>query len=259
LDQSVVEYRILRKMKYISDQQGIFERYLEEHEGWKLHLEMTRSFILDCVKKYTPKSVFIMGSGWLLDVPLIELVPMCERIYLADIWHPPQVRAMVQKYPNCSLVYTDLTGGAVNQIYKLVKSFRKTGTSEPLQNISNSIPELPDKDSYMISLNILNQLDIILMDYIKRFIKYPDNEIRDFRKKIQENHLAFLKPGQSCLIVDQEEIVSNSKNQVVTTKKPVYVKLPEGKKKMEWKWTFDQGGAFNKGNKTEFKVIAIEL
>jgi hypothetical protein len=246
-------------MKYISDQQGIIERYLEEHEGWKLHLESTRSFIMDCIKKYSPKSVVIMGSGWLLDVPLKELIDMCERIYLADIWHPRQIRAMVQKYPNCSLVCTDLTGGAVKQVYDLVKSYRKTGIREPLQSISYDAPEFPDKDTYMISLNILNQLDIILMDYVKRFIQYPDDEIRDFRKKIQENHLALLKPGQSCLIVDQEEIVSDSKNQVVATKKPVYVKLPEGKKRMAWKWTFDQGGAFNKGNMTEFNVIAIEL
>lgn len=246
-------------MKYISDQQGIIERYLEEHEGWKLHLENTRSFIMDCVKKYTPESVIIMGSGWLLDVPLKELIPMCKRIYLADIWHPRQVRAMIQKYPNCSLVYTDLTGGAVKQVYDLVKSFRKTGNMESLRSISSSKPELPDKNSYMISLNILNQLDIILVDYIKRFIKYSDEEIREFRKQIQENHLAFLKPGQSCLIVDREEIVSDSKNQVVATKKPVYAELPEGKKRMEWKWSFDQGGAFNKGNKTEFNVIAIEM
>jgi hypothetical protein len=245
-------------MKYISDQQGIIERYIEEPEGWKQHLENTRSFINDCVKKYYPKSVVIMGSGWLLDVPLNELISICERIYLADIWHPRQVRSMVQKYPNCSLVYTDLTG-VVTQVYNLVKKFRKTGIREPLLSIPYDKPEFPDNDSYMISVNILNQLDIILMDYIKRFIKYPDNEIREFRKKIQENHLTLLKPGQSCLIVDQEEIVTDGKNQVVFNKKPVYVELPEGKKRMTWKWNFDQGGAFNKGNKTEFNVIAIEL
>lgn len=259
MNQSGIEYRILRRMKYISDQQGIFERYLEEHEGWKQHLEKTRAFILDCIRKYTPGTVVIMGSGWLLDVPLKEMIGICERIYLADIWHPRQIQAMVEKYTNCSLVYTDLTGGAVNQVYNLVKSYREKGIREPLSSIRYIKPDLPDSDSYMISLNILNQLDIILMDYVKRFIKYPDDEIRDFRKKIQENHLALLKPGRSCLIADREEIVSDSKNQVVAIKKPIYAELPDGKISMEWKWTFDQGGAFNKGNKTEFNVIAIEM
>jgi hypothetical protein len=259
LAQSDIEYRILRRMKYISDQQGIIEIYLEEHEGWKNHLERTRSFILDCVKKCTSHSVVIMGSGWLLDVPLKELVAIKEHLYLADIWHPRQVRAMIQKFPGCNLIYTDLTGGAVNQIYALVQSFRKSGIRESLGNISYDIPKLPDGDSYLISLNILNQLDIILVDYLKRFIKYPEDEISAFRRKIQENHLALLKPGHSCLIVDYEEIVLNHKNQVVTTKKPIYAKLPEGKSKLEWKWAFDMEGEYNKGNKTEFNVIAIEF
>jgi hypothetical protein len=259
LDKPAIPYRILRRMKYISDQQGIIERYLVEHEGWRNHLERTRSFILDCVRKSSSKSVIIMGSGWLLDVPLKELLDISEHLYLADIWHPRQVRAMVQKYPGCNLIYTDLTGGAVNQIYKLVQSFRKSAIREPLGNISYDMPELPDGDSYLISLNILNQLDIILMDYLKKFIKYPEDEIRDFRKRIQENHLALLKPGHSCLIVDNEEIVLDNKNQVITTRKPIYAKLPEGKSKMKWKWAFDMKGGYNTGNRTEFNVIAIEL
>jgi hypothetical protein len=246
-------------MKYVSDQEGIFERYLQEHEGWKDHLEKSRSFILECVRKHMPQSVIIMGSGWLLDVPLKELVAECEQLYLADIWHPRQVRAMVQKYSNCRLINTDLTGGAVNQIYTLVKSYRKTGKKESLDTVTFVRPDLPAGNIYLVSLNILNQLDIILVDYLKRFIKYSNDEISHFRKRIQENHLSLLKPGHSCLIADQEEIVKDYKNQVVFTKKPIYAQLPEGKKRLEWKWYFDRGGAFNKGNMTEFNVIAIEL
>jgi hypothetical protein len=251
--------RILRRMKFISDQQGIMERYIEEHEGWKLHLENTRSFIIECVKKKSPHSIVIMGSGWLLDVPLKELIDQCEHIYLADIWHPRQVCSMVEKYPNCNLVYTDLTGGAVKEVYNLVKSFRKTGIRKPLNTLLINTPTFPDKDSYLISVNILNQLDIILMDYIKRFIEYPEDEIIEFRKTIQQNHLALLKTGYSCLIVDCEEIVSDSKNQELSRKKQVYAELPKGENRKEWKWIFDQGGAFNKGNKTEFNVIALEM
>jgi hypothetical protein len=259
LEKSAVRYRILRRMKYISDQEGIFERYLEEHEGWKNHIDSSRSFILECVKKYSPHSVVIMGSGWLLDVPLKELVSECGQLYLADIWHPRQVRAMVQDYPNCNLIYTDLTGGAVTQIYSLVKSFRKSGEKQSLKSISFRKPELPDGDIYLVSLNILNQLDIILMNWLKKFIKYPDDEVSYFRKKIQENHLQLLKPGHSCLICDQEEIVLDQKNQIVSTRKPIYTELPKARRKMEWKWNFDKGGAFNQSYKTEFNIIAIEL
>ena len=246
-------------MKYISDQEGIFERYLEEHEGWQNHIHNSRSFILDCVKRNNPQSVVIMGSGWLLDVPLKELMAECEQVYLADIWHPQQVRAKVKDSPNCSLIYTDLTGGAVTQIYSLVKSHRRTGVRESLRSISFAKPELPAGEIFMVSLNILNQLDIMIMNYLKRFIKYPDDEISYFRKKIQENHLELLKPGHSCLICDHEEIVLDQKHKVVSTKKPIYTELPKAKRKQEWKWYFDKGGAFSQSYKTEFNVIAIEL
>jgi hypothetical protein len=99
----------------------------------------------------------------------------------------------------------------------------------------------------------------MLMNYLKRFIKYPDDEISYFRKKIQENHLELLKPGHSCLICDHEEIVLDQKHKVVSTKKPIYTELPKAKIKQEWKWHFDKGGAFSQSYKTEFNVIAIEL
>jgi hypothetical protein len=256
---SAIKYRILRRMKYISDQEGIFERYLEEHEGWQEHIRNSREFIMECVRKNNAQSVVIMGSGWLLDVPLKELAAECKQVYLADIWHPNQVRATVRDYPNCNLIYTDLTGGAVTGIYSLVKTYRRTGRTVSLRSVSSGVPELPAGEDYMVSLNIINQLDIILMNYLKRFIKYPEEEVNYFRKKIQENHLKLLRPGHSCLICDKEEIVLDQKNQEVSTKIPIYADLPEAKKKKEWKWYFDRGGAFSQDYKTEFSIIAMEL
>jgi hypothetical protein len=256
---SAIKYRILRKMKYVSDQEGILEKYLEEHEGWQGHLHNCKEFIMECVRKHKPQSVVVMGSGWLLDVPLKELTAECEQVYLADIWHPRQVQTTARDYPNCRLIYTDLTGGAVNWIYLLVKSYRKTGEKESLKSFSFSKPELADREVYLVSLNILNQLDIILMNWLNKFIKYPDEEINYFRKKIQENHLELLKPGHSCLICDHKEIILDQKNQVVSTKKPLYTELPSAVRKKEWKWFFDRGGVFGQNLKTEFNIIALEL
>jgi hypothetical protein len=185
MGKSAIKYRILRSMKYVSDQEGILEKYLEEHEGWQEHLQNSREFIMECVRKHKPQSVVIMGSGWLLDVPLKELAAECKQVYLADIRHPRQVRATVRDYPNCSLICTDLTGGAVTRVYSLVKSYRRTGIKESLKAFSFGKPELPDGETFLISLNIINQLDIMLMNWLNKFIKYPDEEINYFRKKIQ--------------------------------------------------------------------------
>jgi hypothetical protein len=259
MGKSAIKYGILRRMKYISDQEGILEKYLEEHEGWKEHLQNSKEFIMECVIKHKPQSVVVMGSGWLLDVPFKELAAECKRVYLADIWHPRQIRMMVRDYPNCSLIYTDLTGGAVSWIYSMVKSYRKTGKKDSLKSFSFSKPELPDDETYLVSLNIINQLDIMLINWLNKFIKFPDEEINFFRKKIQENHLELLKPGHSCLICDQKEITLDRKNQVVSTKKPVYADLPKAIRKKEWKWYFDRGGVFGQSYKIEFNIIALEL
>ena len=98
-----------------------------------------------------------------------------------------------------------------------------------------------------------------MVDYIKRFIKFPDNEISEFRKKIQENHLSLLKPGSSCLIADKEELVYNNKNQLTARRKTIFSKLPPGIKHQSWKWIFDTGGAYNKNQRTEFSIVAIEI
>ncbi len=246
-------------MKYISDQQGIMERYIQEHDGWVVHLQKTRSFILNCVRKYAPQSVLILGSGWLLDVPLDELCSICKQIYLADIWHPVQVEKKIKKYGNCSLINLDLTGGGIGSTYAFVEEYKKSGRRESLHQIDINPTLIPEKVNYMISLNLLNQLDILLVDYIKKYIEYPESEINDFRKKIQENHLALLEPGRSCLITDEEELVFNSKNQLIKRKKLIYTTLPAGIKRQSWKWIFDTTGAYNTGNRTEFSVVAIDI
>lgn len=257
--QTPIKHNFLKEMKYISDQQGIMERYLQEHDGWAPHLQKTRSFILNCVRKYAPQSVLIMGSGWLLDVPLDELAGMCERIYLADICHPVQVENRIKKYEKCSLITDDLTGGGIRNTYTFIEGFIKTGKRESLHKIELDVPIIPEKVNYVISLNLLNQLDILLVDHIKKYIEYPESEINDFRKRIQEYHLSLLEPGKSCLVTDEEELVLNNKNQLVKRKRLIYTTLPAGMKRQQWKWIFDTTGAYNKGHRTEFSVVAIDI
>jgi len=176
--------KILKEMKYISDQQGIMNRYFAESKGWDKHLHNARSFILENFRKHRPETIMILGSGWLLDVPLDELLTECKQVYLADIHHPPQVQHRVKKAKNAQLITTDISGGAIEQIYNLVQSYKKDRVQKSLNVVSLQHPDLPSVD-YYVSLNLLNQLDILLVDYIKRHIFYQEDEITGFRKLIQ--------------------------------------------------------------------------
>jgi hypothetical protein len=249
--------KVLREMKIISDQKGIIDRYISEAGGWDEHLARTREFILESVNAARPDSILICGSGWLLDVPLEELAEICPEIYLADIYHPQQIRNKIRKIPGCRLLQADLTGGAVMAAYAYIDDYRKTGTRNPVSSIPVSVPLLPVKPGYIISVNMLNQMDILLVDYLKRYIKPGEEELAAFRKSIQQNHLSHLATCPSCIITDAEEIIINSQGQETDRKNLLYTRLPEGSCKSSWIWKFDSSGSYNQGMTTHFLVKAV--
>ncbi len=251
--------RILREMKIISDQKGIMERYLSEAEGWKEHLTRSRNYILESVGRIKPGSVLVCGSGWLLDLPLEELSAACREVYLADIHHPVQIRRKTEQLPNCRLLKIDLTGGAIQGTYHYVKHYRKTGTRQPLTDIPVQVPVLPFDPELIISLNLLNQMDILLVDYIQGYITLEEKECADFRIRIQRSHLDFLKATRACLISDTEERIINRQDQETERKKLIYAGFPEGRRQESWIWRFDESGNYKRGMKTQMLVRAVEL
>lgn len=64
-------------MGYLNDQQGIMNRYLGESKQWEKHLPRCRKFITSTFEDpgggEKKESVAVLGSGWLLDVPLDHL------------------------------------------------------------------------------------------------------------------------------------------------------------------------------------------
>ncbi|MEZ5000312.1 MAG: hypothetical protein R2727_06585 [Bacteroidales bacterium] len=66
--------RVLRKMGYIKDQQGIIRRYLREMGGWDTHLHHTRNYILESVKRREPAKVTILAAGGCSTFPLRRLL-----------------------------------------------------------------------------------------------------------------------------------------------------------------------------------------
>ena len=155
------------------------------------------------------------------------------------------------------LISTDLSGGAVKQVYEMVKKYKSDKITKPLDDIILHIPDLPEAD-YYVSLNLMNQLDIMLVDYIKRYISYENVEIAGFRKRIQQHHLSFLPPGASCLVTDVKEIIINRKKEVHQVKDLIYIEMPRGKSTNSWVWKFDRK-EYNPGFDTNMEVIAIEL
>lgn len=83
---------IIRRMGYPRDQDGIMNRYMHERSNWDKHLERTKKFINDAFRDTNIGTIAVLGSGWLLDIPLADMVDRYDHLYLVDINHPPQIR-----------------------------------------------------------------------------------------------------------------------------------------------------------------------
>jgi hypothetical protein len=248
--------RMLNKMGYYSYQSGLIYRHLNQENGWDSHLARCRDFIIRAMDIYKPEKITVLGSGWLLELPIAEMIERSVKVSLIDIVHPPDVIAQAGSLSNVELVEADITGGLIEEVWnKSGKSplIRKTIT---IDNIV--IPEYtPEGDQGMvISLNILTQLESLLIDFLKRHSKIGEEEFFDFRSKIQRRHIDFLKRNRSVLISDTEEIITD-KSGSISSVQTLATELPEGLVRDEWTWNFDQTGADFYSRRSVFKVIAL--
>lgn len=250
---------MVRRMGYISDQSGIYDRYARETENWNAHLESTKHYISDFIQNNFFQTATIFGSGWLLDLPVEFLSVRLKKILLCDVYHPPQIRQKLKKYDCFEMITTDITGGHMAVAYEAASLYRKSKKKTEIGNIEiNGFTPSEETDCY-ISLNILNQLDILIVDFLRKQNMYTTEELNALRKSIQQSHLNSLPKNRSCLITDYEELTYRSEDVPEILKSLLYTELPDGKNVRTWKWLFDSTGSYNKGRKTVFKVIAMEI
>jgi len=254
--------KIQRKFKYNADQKGIAIRYLREKENWQPHLVNSKKFILKSAKNKNKKTAIVLGSGWWLDVPTEELSQIFETVYLVDIIHPKEIIHKTRKFENIKLIEIDITGQTEN-IFEHIKNYKKTKSKINLLNLKPKttnfgLPENINPD-FVISVNLLNQLDILITSYLRKHNIYTEQEIIKFQQKIQQTHIDNLPKEKTCLITDYKELIYDNKNNLTKEKQLVFVPFPKGKFEQEWTWKFDLTGNYNQNSQTIFKVKAIDF
>jgi hypothetical protein len=243
----------LQKMGFISDQSGIMRRYIREKQNWDVHIDEVKSFILHSLKTKNKNKVVVLGSGWLLDLPLNELSESFNEVVLIDIYHPKQIQKKAQKYSNITFKSEDITGGLIDFFYSHKKQKALIST---IESFNYSIPENSD---FVISLNILCQLHIILTDYLKKFNLYSDQELKMIEKQIQLSHLNMLPKEKSCLITDFEEEIYDEEDNLLGINPLLHVDLPFGNISKNWQWKFDSLMTYRPDAKTFFNTTAIDF
>jgi hypothetical protein len=246
-------------MNYFSDQKGIIKRYINEEGEWDNHLANTKDYIIHFLNSRSHESVAIMGSGWLLDVPVTYLEENVKKVMLLDINHPAHIKHKVRRFKNMELIVADISGGGISEVFKIVKEHKNTGIKRDPAKIELQGLELLQKADCIISLNILNQLDMLLADYLKKFRIYDNRELNCLRKKVQQLHIDSLVPDRSCLITDYEEEVYDADGTLSSRKDLILAELPPAKNEKKWKWNFDSSGSYCPGKRVVFNVVALEI
>lgn len=247
----------IRRMGYLRDQDGIMNRYLRERKGWDPHLNRTKAFINQSLRREGIQSVAVLGSGWLLDVPLEEMLEHFTTVYLADIRHPPQIRKRVEGLSGVILVETDLSGGIMEQLWRWNRRSSSMDPEEIMDHLVFTPPLGPLQPDAYISVNLLNQLDIIPCDYLEKSGHFQQQTILRFRTWLQKAHLDWITTAPGCLITDTVEI-NRDKSGHESRKNLIYCNLPSGFRSESWKWEFDTQGTYRSGSLTHMEVRAVE-
>jgi len=244
------------RMGFRPVQAGIMRRFLREEGAWGSHLNNSRDYILKVVKELKPKSVRILGSGWLLDIPIQEMLELCDEIVLDDIVHPAQIENKYSKFKKVRFEFADITNGVVDLCYKQKKNSFIFDTF--LDQLNKIDPKLYSED-LIISGNILSQSSVMLTDYLARSVKINGQQITIISEIIQQKHLESLPLDRSVLISDIEEEFYDEDDRFIGSKPTVYIDLPKGKNQHEWLWSFDTKMVYKDDCKTKLKVLALTL
>jgi len=97
---------------------------------------------------------------------------------------------------------------------------------------------------FVVSLNILNQLSFFPVKYLRKKYHFSDEEISEFAKLIELEHLKILPETKSCLITDYSQLVYKHNNQLVSETERLKIVLPYNNSRKEWLWNFDLSGNF---------------
>ena len=253
---------VKKKLGFFSDSEGILNRYLREKENWENHLQNTKKFILQATENKDKNIAVILGSGWLLDIPLQELSSIFQKIYLVDIVHSKQVKHKISKIHNVELIEHDITGGALEGVFDLVAKYN-TNNRQQLDEIEliNTNFGLPAnvKPDFVASVNLLSQLDYFALAYLKKHTTFCPISLGEFKEKIQKAHLSFLPKLKSCIITDYKETVykDNDPKQLIRETFLLKVKFSDKEIANKWKWDFDTHKSYYAEGNTFMNVMAL--
>jgi hypothetical protein len=233
-------------------------RFLGEEGSWESHLQKTRQTILDEFNRINPKTVAVLGSGWLLDVPVKEILEGGATVKLIDIAHPQRIKHKFGSNPNIQLVDYDLTG-CIDTFLDFAKSLDKINANRFIDSLRFPKHKISLDDDFCISVNTLSQLHVLFANYLTRQKGNSNVSADEIAKAVQQAHIDFLPKGRSLLITDFEEELYDEEEKLVGVNPRVFINLNQYQKVKSWSWNFDTRKTYNSNFNVKLNVIASRI
>lgn len=239
------------KLGYLRESIAIEARARRLKKAWKPHLENTHAIINEATRAIQPaRSVWVVGSGALLDIPLNSLIERFESVVLIDIVHPLSTRLKVRKHPNVTLVACDLLG-----MGDALAELKHGASHLPKPNPPKLDHPKPD---CIISANTLAQLPLIPVEHAHH-LDIPESQIAPWNERILKSHLSFLRSQQCpiCLITETKRHFKNTReNSIDTLDALPGITLPTPDR--TWTWEVAPQGEINRNTHATFEISAFK-
>ncbi len=247
----------VRHLDYLQEIIAMRGRHKRQQTSWMPHLQNTRRFILSTANRCQNRNkIVILGSGLLLDVPLLELTLMFREVVLVDIVFLPEVRKTAKKYSNVKLFPVDIT----NVAQKLFENVR-LGICELPKATHPLISSLDEDIGLVVSLNLLSQLWVMPRAYaLKTLPLLDEEELDDWCGQIVSSHYAFLQllTCSVCLVADYEFVKRDKTCYITSCGSTVFnLQLPDPEE--SWTWNIMPIGENNEYTSKELKVGAWQI
>jgi len=216
-------------------------------KAWQSHNENSKQFIRNQITKFQPKTVMVIGSGLLLEVPIETLLEATEKVYLVDLVHSREIRKLAKQNPKIELIEKDIS---------CLLGFLKKGMGPfQLKNIPwKQLPEwgLPKVD-LVISANLLSQIPLIISEHISM----ASETYEKFARQVRDQHIERLltQANHVILFADFEtRYIDRQGNRLKTESYEVNLKSLNFDR--EWQWEIAPFGETSKDYRIEMLVKA---
>ncbi len=230
--------RWARKLGYLSELIAIRHRARRCRADWAGHLERTKAAILAEAEARVPMGdIVILGAGLCLDVPVMELADLCQRLILVDAVRPR------------GLLLPDNVGFQTMDVHGVSQALATNGEPNiwardvsPIQRFKGA--------SLIVSVNLVTQLPILPLRALRRRGLTHAMFDHGISGKIMRDHVSDLrKTGAPVLLIGEARRRRYDRHGAMTMDENIAAQLLLSNPTVVWTWPIVPPGEAQDGSR----------